>query len=69
MSVSKYKSLKRVKSCNIYLFYNGVLSSLKQFRIYYVLAVVRSQFNIINNNNNITVCVSKYKTLNNIKCL
>jgi len=41
----------------------------KQFRIYYVLAVVRSQCNIINNNNKVTVSVSKYKTLNNIKCL
>jgi len=34
--------------CNNYLFYNGVLSSSKQFRIYYVLAVVRSRFDIIN---------------------
>ena len=30
----------------------------KQFRIYYVLAAVRSQFNIINNNK-VTVSVSK----------
>ena len=49
VSVSKYKPLNNIKClCNNRFFYNAVLSSSKQLRLHYVLAGIRSRFNIIN---------------------
>jgi len=79
VSVSKYKPLNNIKClCNNRFFYNAVLSSSKQLRIHHVLAGVRSRFNIINRKllraltiiiSKVTVSVSKYKPLYNIKYL
>jgi len=79
VSVSKYKPLNNIKwLCNNCFLYKVVLSSSKQLRIHYVLAGVKSRFDIINRKllraltiiiSKVTVSVSKYKPLNNIKYL
>jgi len=75
VTVRRYKkSLNNIKC----FFYNAVLSWPKELRIHYVFAGVRSRFNIINRKllraltiiiSKVTVSVSKYKPLNNIKYL